>query len=105
MINGGISQSIQSSPFSNSESLYNSLRMYSFTDELLCLSQEFRGKDTDRRRPIADFIVLDLADINEDLGSCVIQGDRFEDCRSVVRDGDFSTRRRLQDFILRLGQS
>jgi len=64
MIHRRISQSLQSSSFSNSESLDNSLRMYSLIDELLCLSEKLRSKNTDRGSSIADFIILDLTDID-----------------------------------------
>jgi len=74
--------------------------MYSLVDELLCLSEKLRSKNTDRSSSIADFIILDLTDINEDLGSCVVQSYRFENCGAVIRDRDISTRCRLQNFIL-----
>lgn len=72
MIHCRIRQSLQSSSFSNSESLNNGLRMYSLTDKLLCFSQEFCRKDTDGSSSITDFIVLYFTDVNENFGRCVV---------------------------------
>src|ERR1700737_2253057 len=69
MIHSRLSKSRQSSMFGNTEPLNNSLGMDFLGNELFCLAQKFRSKNTNRRCPIANFIVLDLGNIDKHLKS------------------------------------
>ena len=57
-------------------------------DELFGFSQEFRGEDADGCGAIANFVVLDFGDVDEDLGSGVVEGNGLQDGGSVVGNGD-----------------
>lgn len=52
-------------------------------DQLFRLSQEFRGQHANARCPIANFVVLNLGDVDEDLGRRIVELDGLED-RSIV---------------------
>lgn len=74
---------------SNAVTLDDSLRVdLGGRDELLGLTEELGGKNTDRRGSVTDFVVLDLGDVDKDLGGGVVEGDRLEDGRSVVGNDD-----------------
>lgn len=73
-------------------SLNNSLRVNALVDELLRLSEDLRREHTNAGSPVADFIVLDLRDIDEDLRSCVIQLDRLKNRRAIVCNVDVAGR-------------
>ena len=79
------------------------LRVDLYPDELLRLPQQLRRKDRDARCPIPDLVVLHLGDIHEDLGRRVVELDRLEDRRAVVRHADIARRHRLQNFIHSFG--
>lgn len=72
-------------------------------DELLGLAQDLGGEDGDGRRAVADLVVLDLGDVDEDLGGRVVEGDALEDGGAVVGDGDLAGRGRVEDLVHALG--
>ena len=55
-------------------------------DELVRAAQELRSDDDHRRRPIADFLVLFLCEIDEDFTSGMLNCEEREDGSAVVGD-------------------
>jgi hypothetical protein len=43
------------------------------TNEFLGFSKELRSEDTDGSGSVSDFIVLDFGDVDEDLGSGIVE--------------------------------
>jgi hypothetical protein len=62
----------------------NSVRMDFEFDESLGFSEKFRRKDGDGSGSIADFVVLNLGELAEDLGGGVIDTARSENSCSVI---------------------
>ena len=60
------------------------------SDELLRLSKELRGEYADASRAVADFIVLNLGNVDEDLSSGIVKLDGLENGRAIVGDIDLS---------------
>ena len=75
------------------------LRVNSLVDELFGLAQQLRRQDANRRRAVADFRVLRLANVDEHLGSRVVNVDRAENSRTVVGHLQLAAALRLQDFV------
>ena len=61
-------------------------RVHLLVHELLRLTEELPGEDDDGRRAVADFVILRLADVDEDARGGVVDVDGLEDRRAVVRD-------------------
>ena len=66
----------------------NSVGMDFEFDESLGFSEKFRSKDGDGSSSIADFIVLHLGELAEDLGGGVVNTTRSEDSCAVIGDLD-----------------
>ena len=81
------------------EPLHDRLRMDPEPDELLRLPEQLRREHRHARRPVPDLVVLHLGDVHEDLRRRVVELDRLEDRRAVVRHVDVACRHRLQDFV------
>ena len=63
--------------------------------DLLCnklfrLPQQLCGENTDARCAVADFIILDLGNVDKNLGGSVVELDGLQDGRAVVGDRDFA---------------
>lgn len=56
-------------------------------DKVVRALEELGGDEDDRRRAVADFLVLLLGELNEDPARGVLDLDQVQDCRAVVRDG------------------
>ena len=54
-------------------------------------------------RTVADFVVLDFRDVDQDFRGGVVERDGFEDGGAVVGDGNLSRRRRVEDLVHALG--
>jgi hypothetical protein len=52
--------------------------------ERLGFTEEFGGEHSHRCRAVADFIVLDFADVDKDFGGGVVERDGLEDSGAVV---------------------
>ena len=59
-------------------------------DELFGFPQEFGGEDGDGGGAVANHVVLDFGDVDEDLSGGVVEGNRFEDRGTVVCHHGFS---------------
>ena len=103
MINSGFLQCLQSRRARDPIALDDSLRVYLHGDELFSLSQQLRRQHTHARRPISDLIVLHLRDIHEDLRGGIVELNRLQNRRAVVRDVDVSRRHGLENFVHALG--
>lgn len=86
-----------------SPSLNNDLWVNLGLDKLLSLSKKLSGKDCDGGGSITDLLILSLGDINQNLGSGVIDEDRFQDSGTIIGYCDSLSSvlvsERLQDFI------
>ena len=80
-------------------SLDDRLRMDPQSNKLLRLPQQLRRQHRHARRPVAHLVVLHLGDVHEDLRRGVVELDRLEDRRAVVRHVDVPRRHRLQDLV------
>ena len=83
-------ESTQGSGTSYPETFDNRLGMDFLSNQFLGFSEELRGKHADACCAVADLIILDLGNVNENLGCRIVELDRFEDCRAVVRNIDFA---------------
>lgn len=99
MVHSRLFQRVQSCPACEPIPLNDRLGMDFHRDQLLCLSQQFRSKYTNRRRPISDFVVLNFGDVDEDLGCRIVELDGFENCGTVVGHIYVSCRTGLQDLV------
>ena len=72
-------------------------------DQPLRLPQTLRRKHAHARRAIAHFVILDLGDVDEDLGGGVFELYRFEDCRAVVCYVDVARGAGLEDLVHAFG--
>jgi hypothetical protein len=70
------------------------------THQLLCLAQQLASQHHNARRPIPDLFILDARDVDQDLRGGVVDVDRAEDRRAVIRDRDsLAAADRLEDLV------
>lgn len=74
-------------------------------NKALCLSEQLASKDTDTGGSVADFIVLGLRNVHQDLGSRVLCVNGFQDSCTVIGNNRLSGTRSIlsgasQDFVL-----
>ena len=103
MIHSRLFQRVQSRPAREPIPLDDRLRMDFHRDQLFRLSQEFRGQHANARCPIANFVVLNLGDVDEDLGRRIVELDGLEDRGTVIGYINVSGRPGLQDLVHTLG--
>jgi hypothetical protein len=99
MIHGSILQCFERRGARYPISFHDRLWMDPHPDKLFRLPKQLRRKDSDARCPIPNLVILHLGDVNENLGSGVVELDRLEDRRTVVRHVDIAGRHRLQNFV------
>ena len=99
MIHGGAFQRLERRGARYPIPLHDRLRVDLHPDELLRLPEQLRREHGHARRPVPNFVVLHLGDVHEDLGSGVVELDRLEDRRAVVRHVYVARRHRLQDLV------
>ena len=63
-------------------------------DQRFGLAEELRGEDADRGGAVAHHVVLDLGDVDQDLGRRVVEHDRRQDRGAVVGHRDLARSRR-----------
>ena len=73
--------------------LNDSLRVQPLGYELLCFTQEFCCQNTDAGRAVADLVILDFRDIDEDLCGWIIQRYALQNRCSIVRDDNIASTR------------
>jgi len=83
--------------------LDDSLRMDPLSNQLLRLPQQLRSQNANACGPIPDFVVLNFGNVDQDLRGCVIQLDRLQYRRPIVRDVNISCGTRLQNFVHSFG--
>lgn len=72
-------------------------------NELLGLPQELRSEHADTRCPVSNLIVLNLGDVDEDLGGGIVKLDGLENRCAIVGDVDLARGARLEDLVHALG--
>lgn len=92
---GSSLESVEGGLAGDSVPLNDGLGVNLHVDESLSLSQQLTRQHANRRRSVSNLVVLDLRDVDEDLGGGVVERNRFEDGRSVVGNNDLSRRSRL----------
>jgi len=85
MVYGGILQCLERRCARYPIPLDDRLRVDLYPDELLRLPQQLRRKDRDARCPIPDLVVLHLGDVDQNLRRGIVELDRLEYRRAVVR--------------------
>ena len=88
-------------------SLDNDLGVDFLVHKLLGLAKQFSRQDGNSGRAITDLFILGARDVDEDLGSGVVNVDRLQDGSTIIGDSDLLARvfvtHRLQDLVHALG--
>ena len=73
------------------------------SDQLFRLSQQFCSQDANTGRSIADFVVLDLGNVDKNFRGGIVELNSLENCCTVVGDVDFTCGSGLEDFVHAFG--